>query len=747
MSNPPEAAQAIDDLRQRAEQKLAAERKPPTGKLTDAHKLVHELQVHQIELEMQNEALRESRDTAEMALARAAELFDFAPVAYFILGPGGLIQQTNFRGERLLGCDRLTIAGKSFTHSVPEDYQPAFKQFLETVFASRDPQRCETRLRAGGDTLWVAVEAIAETIAGQPGETCLAAVLDITDRKRGEHALQLAAAVYLALEEAIMVVDADNRIAAVNPAFTRLTGYTAEEAVGQISSLLSSGRQDKAFYQALWDSLKTTGRWQGELWNRRKNGEIYLEYLSISTVYGDHGEVIQRVGMFSDLTEKKQAEETILKQANIDSLTGLPNRRLFLDRLQQAIHKAHRTKHKLALMFLDLDHFKDVNDTLGHDVGDSLLTETAQRLKTCLRETDTLARPGGDEFTIVIGELDGLASVDRVAHGILQSMMAPFQLGAERCYVSFSIGIALYPDDAADLEDLLKKADQAMYSAKHQGRNQFCYFTPAMQEAADSRLRVANDLRGALAGGQFWVAYQPIVKLATGEIHKAEALLRWQHPTRGLVSPAEFVPIAEETGMIIEIGEWIFQQAASQVGTWRAHYYPGFQIGVNKSPVQFHNLGKNHNTWFAYLQRLGLPGECLVVEITEGLLLDSSPAVAEKLFAFRDAGIQVSLDDFGTGYSSLSYLKKFQIDYLKIDQNFVRNMRDDSTDLALCEAIILMAHKLGMKVVAEGVETQEQRDLLLRAGCDYGQGYLFSKPVPADEFEKLLAGVKAGHGK
>jgi EAL domain-containing protein (putative c-di-GMP-specific phosphodiesterase class I) len=255
---------------------------------------------------------------------------------------------------------------------------------------------------------------------------------------------------------------------------------------------------------------------------------------------------------------------------------------------------------------------------------------------------------------------------------------------------------------------------------------------------------MANDLRGALADGQLWVAYQPIVKLATGEIQKAEALLRWRHPVRGLVSPAEFIPIAEETGMIIELGEWIFHQAASQVESWRAHYYPGFQIGVNKSPVQFHHQGNDHGNWFEHLQRLGLPGACIVVEITERLLLDASPGVEEKLLAFRDADMQVSLDDFGTGYSSLSYLKKFQIDYLKIDQDFVRNLTDNSTDLALCEAIILMAHKLGMQVVAEGIETAAQRDLLLRAGCDYGQGYLFSGPLPADEFERLLAGGEAG---
>jgi len=740
MDKRPEPSLDRDALRQRAEQRLAAMQKAAADELVDARKLVHELQVHQIELEMQNETLQEARNTAELALERASDLFDFAPVAYFTLAADSLIQQTNFRGESLLGVERLKLSGKRFIHKVAEEHQPLFKRFLDKVFASAVPQCCEISLEVNHNTSWLAIEASAD----KTGQSCLAAMFDITDRKRNEQALQLAAAVYLALEEAIMVVDDNNRIVAVNPAFTRLTGYTAEEAIGQLSSLLSSGRQDKAFYQALWNSLANTGHWQGELWNRRKNGDIYLEWLCINTVYGDQGEVVRRVAMSSDLTEKKKADETILKQANIDFLTGLPNRRLFLDRLFQAVKKAQRSRRKLALMFLDLDHFKDINDTLGHDVGDSLLKQTTQRLQTCIRGSDTLARQGGDEFTIIMGELDEVGSIDRVAHGILQSMAAPFQLGNERCYVSFSIGIALYPDDAGDLDDLLKKADQAMYAAKRQGRNRFCYFTPIMQAAAESRLRLANDLRDALANHQFWVAYQPIVKLATGEIQKAEALLRWQHPSRGLVSPAEFIPIAEETGIILELGEWVFHQAVSQLENWRKKYYANFQIGVNKSPVQFHNTGKDHNNWFEHLQRLGLPGSCIVVEIAEGLLLDTSPAVADKLFAFSRAGIQVSLDDFGTGYSSLSYLKKFHIDYLKIDQNFVCNLSDNSTDLALCEAIILMAHKLGMKVVAEGIETMAQRDLLLRADCDYGQGYFFSRPLPAEAFEQLLKSRESG---
>ncbi len=440
--------------------------------------------------------------------------------------------------------------------------------------------------------------------------------------------------------------------------------------------------------------------------------------------------------------ERQHAEQLIWKQTNFDPLTDLPNRRMFHDRLEQEIKKSHRAGLPMALMFIDLDRFKEVNDTLGHDKGDLLLKEAAQRLSACVRESDTVARLGGDEFTVILGELDDIDCVERIAQNILQQLATPFSLGQEVAYVSASIGITIYPEDATGIEALLKNADQAMYAAKNQGRNRFSYFTPSMQEAAQNRMRLAVDLRAALAENQLQVHYQPIVDLASGEIFKAEALVRWQHPTRGMISPAEFIPIAEESGLIIDIGDWVFHEAVRQVGQWRAKYHDGFQISVNKSPVQFHAEDASHTGWFDYLKQHGLPGQAIVVEITEGLLLDSSTTIHDILAGFRASGLQVALDDFGTGYSSLSYLKKFDIDYIKIDQSFVRNLTPDSNDMALCEAIIVMAHKLKMKVIAEGIETQEQRDLLDAAGCDFGQGYLFSKPVPAQAFETLLGPLR-----
>jgi predicted signal transduction protein with EAL and GGDEF domain len=367
------------------------------------------------------------------------------------------------------------------------------------------------------------------------------------------------------------------------------------------------------------------------------------------------------------------------------------------------------------------------------------MVEAGRRIQACVRASDTVARMGGDEFTVILTELPGSSHLEGILQKMLHSLGDVFQLGTEQVFVSASIGITMYPTDATEIEDLLKNADQALYVAKGAGRNRFGFFTPALQEAAQTRVRLAHDLRTALVEQQFEVYYQPIVELATGTIHKAEALIRWHHPTRGMVSPAAFIPIAESSGLIVEIGEWVFQQAARQVKTWRQSLNADFQISVNKSPVQFHHTSAGREPWATQLLAQHLPGDCIAVEITEGLLLDTSASVAETLLDLRAAGIRVSLDDFGTGYSSLSYLQKFDIDFVKIDQSFVRHLVPDSTDLALCKAIIAMAHALDMRVIAEGVETEQQRDLLAAAGCDFAQGFLYAKPMAIIEFEAFMA--------
>ncbi|HLF98369.1 MAG TPA: EAL domain-containing protein [Methylococcaceae bacterium] len=551
--------------------------------------------------------------------------------------------------------------------------------------------------------------------------------------------LQLASLVYRAIGEAVMVADADNRIIAINPVFTRLTGYTEQEAIGQTTKLLKSGRNSREFYQGMWHSLNTAGQWQGEIWNRRKNGDEYPEWLSISTIYAENGGVLGHVAMFSDITDQKRAEDIVWRQANFDPLTQLPNRRLFYDRLEQEIKKAHRGNVSFAVLFIDLDRFKEVNDTLGHDMGDKLLAEAGRRIVACVRDSDTVARLGGDEFILILNDVAEAQRVQRVAEAVIQTLSDPFQLDDETVYVSASMGITFYPEDATNVEGLLKNADQAMYVAKSEGRNRFSRFTNGLQEKAVARQQLVKDLRVALETGQFSVHFQPIMEFASGRIAKAEALLRWRHPLRGMVSPAEFIPLAEETGLINPIGNWVLQEAVRWLKQWIDLCPKDFKISVNKSPVQFLADGNHHETWCENLEKLDIPGQNLIVEITEGLLLNADSAVMDKLLKFRDAGIQVAIDDFGTGYSSLSYLKKLHIDYLKIDQSFVRHLETDPANRALSEAIIVMAHKLGLKVIAEGVETPEQRDLLSAAGCDFGQGYLFAKPMPGEQFEALLS--------
>ncbi|MGV3741435.1 MAG: putative bifunctional diguanylate cyclase/phosphodiesterase, partial [Burkholderiaceae bacterium] len=443
-------------------------------------------------------------------------------------------------------------------------------------------------------------------------------------------------------------------------------------------------------------------------------------------------------GTLSDITARKESDELAWRHANLDALPGLPNRRLFRERLEMELLKVRRSEHQLAVLFIDLDGFKQVNDLYGHDAGDLLLMEVARRLKCCVRETDTVARLGGDEFTVILTELANLDHVEFVCQKILAALAEPFHLGKDTGYISGSIGVSLYPMDASAPEDLLRKADQAMYAAKHTGKNQFNYFTKEMDERAHARLWITNELRHALRNRQLEVHYQPVVDLNSGQIVKAEALLRWRHPKLGNIEPAEFIPMAEESGLIKQIGNWVFKQAAMCSKQCAQSTGRPFQIGVNKSPIQFMARDADAN-WLHFLSEQELPPNSISVEITEGVLLHASEKVESRLHEFRDAGVEVALDDFGTGYSSMSYLQKFHIDYVKIDQSFVQSMTTDSNSRTIAETIIMMAHKLGQKVIAEGVETQEQLDCLVHAGCDYGQGFLFSYPVPAHNLLEILS--------
>ncbi|MBT0570034.1 EAL domain-containing protein [Curvibacter sp. CHRR-16] len=441
------------------------------------------------------------------------------------------------------------------------------------------------------------------------------------------------------------------------------------------------------------------------------------------------GKPLRLLGTHTDITQRKKAEETIRQQALYDSLTGLPNRRMLRERIEYEIDRCQRVDKGFAVLFIDLDRFKEVNDTLGHDSGDTLLVQAAQRLRNHMRASDTVARMGGDEFTILLTDLYEQEDIKPLLDSLLKHLESVYELAGEQAYVSASIGVAVFPGDGLSAETLYKHADEALYVAKSKGRNQYCFFTPDMHQEAMRRSRLTQDLRVALQEDQFKLVYQPIVDLRSGVVHKVEALLRWQHPQLGFVSPADFVPLAESTGRIVEIGNWVFEQAADQALRWRSHFQPDFQISINCSPVQFYSRFGTTALWLERLGELGLPGQAIVVEITEGMLLDNHDGVHQQLLAWGEAGVQVALDDFGTGYSSLSYLQKFDIDFIKIDQSFVRNLQPGSTQMVLCRAMITMAHALGLQVVAEGVETAEQCRLLMEAGCDYAQGYYFARPM------------------
>jgi len=545
------------------------------------------------------------------------------------------------------------------------------------------------------------------------------------------------AAVAFESQEAMIVTDANKNILKVNKAFSDVTGYSSEEVLGKNPSILRSGLHDKDFYENMWRMVSTTDSWTGELWNRRKNGDIYPGQLTITAVKDTGGMVLNYIGSFLDISVRKQAEEHIQRLAYYDSLTGLANRRLFQDRLEQEMKRAIRNKTTLALLLIDLDKFKDINDSLGHAKGDKLLIETTRRIKALIRDSDTFARLGGDEFTIILPGNDSLININRVVENILKEINKPFDLNDGHVgYISCSIGITLYPDDAKTVDDLLKNADQAMYSVKATGRNGFSFFTQEMQQTVQNKIRITNELHEAIRQKQLEMYYQPIIELATNQLVKAEALIRWNHPKKGLISPTTFIPIAEESGLIIEIGDWVFIEAIKMAQRIQQTTNKLIPISVNKSAIQFNR--PTDRRWLNFLDSSGLPRGAIIVEITESSLITDSEHVKKQLLLFKELGIEVSIDDFGTGFSALSYLNKFDIDYIKIDQSFIKNINENQSNRALTEAIITMAHKIGIKTIAEGVETEEQHNLLKSFDCDYAQGFLYSKAVTPTEFELLM---------
>jgi len=541
---------------------------------------------------------------------------------------------------------------------------------------------------------------------------------------------------------AIMITGRDSRIIVVNRAFSRLTGYGEEEAVGKLPEFLNSERHDDTFYQTMWSDLRDNGEWTGEVWDKRKNGSFYPAWLHIKSVPGlgreGVSEPVYYVSSFMDVSARKEAEERIRELAYHDVLTGLPNRLLLRDRLEHALARAQRRKHHLAVLFIDLDSFKNINDSLGHAVGDQLLKEVASRLCASVRDVDTVARLGGDEFVVVLENLPDASDAVSVATNIHTVFARPITVGDQALHTSASIGIAIYPDDGENTESLIQNADTAMYQAKAQGHSHYQFFAPFMNEQARGKLALENTLRGALERDEFQLYYQLICDLRTGAIASVEALIRWESPGQGLVPPDKFIPIAEETGVIVQIGDWVIRQACRDLAGWQSQNLAPPRVSINISPRQLRQPGLAACIR-TIIQDAGISASQLEFEVTESALMDNPDMAACILSELKNMGLGIVIDDFGTGYSSLAYLKKFPIDKLKIDRSFVRDLLSDNNDREITLAVISLSHNLGLQVTAEGVEVQEQLDFLRQHGCDYAQGYFFSRPMPPDAFQSFLA--------
>ncbi|HVK53703.1 MAG TPA: EAL domain-containing protein [Burkholderiales bacterium] len=681
---------------------------------------------------------------------RFRALAEASPALIWQLDPEGNVVYVNRRYMSLIAIEPEELLGVAWHDIVHPEDAPAYIEAVATAQRTRSAMHLRTRVKNGdGQWRWLEVYGSPWYCAGGEYAGHAGIAIDITDAMRVQEELMVSnERLDLAIEgsgDGVWDWNIQTDKLIYSKQLLEMLGYSDESFFANYQDWEKNVHPEDLpeVLAALHACLRgATPTYRSEFRMRCKNGE-WKWILSRAIVVARDAEKkpLRMTGTATDISEKRRSEEVIWRHANFDTLTGLPNRRLFRDRLDQEVKKAHRTRLPIALLFIDLDRFKEANDVLGHDVGDLLLIEAAKRISRCVRESDTVARLGGDEFTAILPMLEDMTHVQLIAQKMVDALAAPFRMGNEVVYLSASVGITFYPTDALQAEELIRNADQAMYAAKNAGRNQFSYFTRLMQQEAHDRMRVINDLRNALNDGQFHVYYQPVVDLSTGDISKAEALLRWRHPKWGLIEPLRFIPLAEESGLINAIGDWVFKQAASCVQNWSTRLGAPFQISVNKSPVQF--LSRSEETdWPNYLTSLGLPGSCISVEITEGVLLNASASVVNKLLQYRDAGIQVAIDDFGTGYSSMAYLRKFDIDYVKIDQSFVKDMVTDAGNRAIVRSVVAMAHELGLKVIAEGIETAEQKQLLIETGCDFGQGFLFSEAVPAKEFERI---ARIGH--
>jgi len=750
----PASKAALDNQKLRASAEaqlvLGARASVVTAPTLPAAALLHELQVHQIELEMQNETLRQVQAELEESHSRYFNLYEFAPVGYLSITAEGLIEQINLTGVILLGVERKQLLHRSFVSLVSVVDQSRWVEYFRNVTGDEkhiNPiEKIELSLQRRDGSVFVAQLAGQPNSRSQsqnrkPGATGLSmAISDISALKRAEEELRIAAIAFDS-QNGMFITNDNGEIIRVTPAFTRITGYSAAEAIGQTPAMLSSGLQNPTFYQAMWAALKSTGIWEGELWNKRKDGELFAEWLNITAVVVPELGTTHFVGSFSDITASKAAEAEIQRLAFYDLLTNLPNRRLLYDRLGQALAASSRNGQYGALLFIDLDHFKVLNDTRGHDIGDLLLIEVAHLLRTVMREGDTVARLGGDEFVVLLEDLgattdEAAALAKKIGDKLHNALLQPFNLNGHDYLCRLSIGVGLY-HTTNTVEEMFKRADLALYKAKSSGRNTLRFFDPEMQAALDEKTQLEAELRQALHGKQMRLYYQPQVSNAQ-RVTGAEALLRWQHPTRGLVAPNAFIPLAEENGLIVAIGIWVLQTACVQIKLWENDAATcELEIAVNVSARQFHQPDFVAQVK-SVLAASGANPLRLKLELTESLVLVDVDDAITKMREIKQLGIRFSMDDFGTGYSSLSYLARLPLDQLKIDQSFMHDLPGDSVCETIVKAIITLGNGLALNVIAEGVETQAQRDFLQANGCHVFQGYLYSRPLPLEKFEAFV---------
>jgi diguanylate cyclase (GGDEF)-like protein/PAS domain S-box-containing protein len=689
-----------------------------------------------------SEADRE-KQLAEEALQKSRTLFhtlaQSSPVGIFHTNAKGQFIYVNKSWVEITEIKLEQAAIHRWLNALYEEDRPRISAAWKESLKHHQPFNQEFRfLRTDGKIVWVKGQAATEYDDQQQFMGFVGTITDITILKNNEEQHRMSRVVFENTREGIMVTNADNRIMMINSAFTDITGYDSEEVINLFPSLLNSGRHDDSFFSDLWDILLQTGHWQGEIWNRRKNGEVYPQLMSISSIKNELGDTTNHVAVFADISNIKASEDQLEFLAHHDPLTRLPNRLMLLSRLDHAIEVARREGKMLALLMLDLDRFKNVNDSFGHLAGDELLQQVAKRLLSKLRAVDTVTRLGGDEFTILIEGINSQEDVSKIANSIINALETPWTISNNiEVRVGTSIGISLFPGHGESALELLQHADAALYQAKNAGRGCIRYFSESLTQAARDRFHIESRLRQAIPNNELRVYYQPKVDIHSGRIIGAEALVRWQDPIDGLIMPFIFIGIAEETGLIKSLGEWVLAETCRQGREWIDAGVPPLNLAVNLSAHQFHH-GNIVKTLCDVIDSSGFPAERLELELTESILMQRESEMVETLNQLRKKGVSLSIDDFGTGYSSLAYLKTFPLDVLKIDRSFVMDIEKDEDDRAITATIIKIAHTLGLRVVAEGVETKEQLEFLDAHGCDMYQGYLMGKPMPADDFIALL---------